>query len=864
MSDHKSTGLWRRAFESEPTRQAREPTALLSATYATFRERASVLTAQIAKALPALTIHDITHLDALWETADLIAGENYPLNPAEAFVFGGAVLLHDSALCFEAYSGGRDGLRKFVEWKDAFVATADRGTEVTIEERQNEADFAAMRLLHASRAEELASVSWIDPDGEALYLIDNLELRKHYGRVIGKIAASHHWSIENVVSRLPDQLNALASMPREWRVDPVKIACLLRCADAAHIDSRRAPDFLRALADTHGISAHHWKAQNWLERVDRDTADPDHHSLVFTSGKAFAEADAPAWWVAYDAICLVDRELRACADLLEKRPQAKESPPFRMRRVTGAASPEMASKTIATNGWSPRAVEIHVSSLERLVSQLGGTKLYGTSQLPIIVLRELIQNARDAVAARRALDAGYEGCIKVILSRDGNDNRISIEDDGIGMSYRVATGALLDFGSSFWASDLARLEFPGLISSGYKSVGEFGIGFYSVFMISRSVSVVSRRFDKGLCDATQLRFPNGVSLRPLISQGAPSNFPYSASTMVCLTLNSDVEDPSSILIRKERKGYDNEIRIPIDQCIAIICAGLDTRVELIKYSERAKVVHTPIRTLDTLEKRKNWLISILGGDSEDPNKEWKIEHAARLRPIVEDNNYLGLAALSTIAVSEYQSEVGSIKSVGGLSGSISLGNVSGYIGCIDYRAATAKRDAATEPVASSDAINAWANEQKTLLPPREKNPNAWVFATYSLADLQCDPSDIFTTYVLIREVAILANLDGLIDFACGPGLAIYRSKRMPHVDLYHERRGFGDIPTFWPVSNSSLLSLEQDERNSFKSNSIISCIERRAKDRGVSILQTCQLGVSKSFLGPVDVLVLRGVSHDNS
>jgi hypothetical protein len=62
-----------------------------------LRERTAVLAAEIDRDLPGLTVHDITHLDALWEMADLIAGPDYPLNPLEAFTLGGAFLLHASA-----------------------------------------------------------------------------------------------------------------------------------------------------------------------------------------------------------------------------------------------------------------------------------------------------------------------------------------------------------------------------------------------------------------------------------------------------------------------------------------------------------------------------------------------------------------------------------------------------------------------------------------------------------------------------------------------------------------------------------------------------------------------------------------------
>jgi hypothetical protein len=96
-----------------------------------FHDHASALTSRIAAAFPNLTVHDVTHLDALWETADLISGDGYPLNPLEAFIFGGAILLHDAALCFEAYDGGREAVRNTLAWKDAFASESTNHPEET-------------------------------------------------------------------------------------------------------------------------------------------------------------------------------------------------------------------------------------------------------------------------------------------------------------------------------------------------------------------------------------------------------------------------------------------------------------------------------------------------------------------------------------------------------------------------------------------------------------------------------------------------------------------------------------------------------------------------------------------------------------
>jgi hypothetical protein len=238
-----------------------------------------------------LTIHDETHLDALWETADLISGHGYPLNPLEGFVFGGAILLHDAALCFEAYEGGKESLRQTLEWKDCYAAEIDRNPLEAESSLSASADFAALRPLHAKQASILGQRAWTTPQGDQIFLIDDYELRTRYGSIIGLVAASHHWSIEDVGSKLRSQVNAPGTFPRVWRVDPVKIACLLRCADATHIDSRRAPDFLYALARRQGLSADHWKAQNWLARADIDQSDPSGTSLLFTSNRDFDEND---------------------------------------------------------------------------------------------------------------------------------------------------------------------------------------------------------------------------------------------------------------------------------------------------------------------------------------------------------------------------------------------------------------------------------------------------------------------------------------------------------------------------------------------------------------------------------------------
>jgi nitrogen fixation/metabolism regulation signal transduction histidine kinase len=83
-----------------------------------------------------------------------------------------------------------------------------------------------------------------------------------------------------------------------------------------------------------------------------------------------------------------------------------------------------------------------------LVRRLGGRELYGDDTS--VPLRELLQNATDAIRARRMLEARGEnwGDVRIRAGRDSYGLWLEIEDNGVGMSTSVLTGAFIDFGTS--------------------------------------------------------------------------------------------------------------------------------------------------------------------------------------------------------------------------------------------------------------------------------------------------------------------------------------------------------------------------------------------------------------------------------
>jgi molecular chaperone HtpG len=116
-----------------------------------------------------------------------------------------------------------------------------------------------------------------------------------------------------------------------------------------------------------------------------------------------------------------------------------------------------------------------------------------------IFLRELAANAADAIDRRRFLAltdpamALPEGA-KIRILPDKQGRSLTIADDGIGMSrdeLASQLGTIARSGTRAFGESLAAAkpeERPSLI-------GQFGVGFYSAFMVAERVEVVSRRPD---------------------------------------------------------------------------------------------------------------------------------------------------------------------------------------------------------------------------------------------------------------------------------------------------------------------------------------------------------------------------------
>ncbi len=137
-----------------------------------------------------------------------------------------------------------------------------------------------------------------------------------------------------------------------------------------------------------------------------------------------------------------------------------------------------------------RGFQAEVSRLLRLVIH----SMYSHQE---IFLRELISNASDAcdrlrfaVLADPALAAGVAG-LEIRIDFDTAARRLAVTDTGIGMTREEAAQHLGTIAKSGTAEFLEQLT--GDLQRDAQLIGQFGIGFYSAFMVAERVVVESRR-----------------------------------------------------------------------------------------------------------------------------------------------------------------------------------------------------------------------------------------------------------------------------------------------------------------------------------------------------------------------------------
>ncbi len=183
----RESGLWKRlALRPE-----------YAQTIVDVRKVAAALGAKVAFSMPEYTDHSVEHMDALWRVAGQILTETElgSLSVSEAFVLGAAFYLHDLGMASTVTTAGKDEIRRTEHYQVALARFTRLNPADTVR-ADSLALREATRELHAGKAMDLAAKPI---PGLDRFLIEDTDFRKRWAFTIGQIAASHHWSMEEVV-----------------------------------------------------------------------------------------------------------------------------------------------------------------------------------------------------------------------------------------------------------------------------------------------------------------------------------------------------------------------------------------------------------------------------------------------------------------------------------------------------------------------------------------------------------------------------------------------------------------------------------------------------------------------------------------
>ncbi|MFI7606912.1 HSP90 family protein [Micromonospora sp. NPDC049366] len=151
--------------------------------------------------------------------------------------------------------------------------------------------------------------------------------------------------------------------------------------------------------------------------------------------------------------------------------------------------------------------------------------LYGS---PRVYVRELLQNAVDAITARRATEPDAPALIRVEPPELTGDGTLRVHDTGIGLTEAQVHELLATIGRSSKRDDLgfSRHEF----------LGQFGIGLLSCFLVADEIRVLTRHGDQ-----PTVRWTGHSDGRYAVEPAAPGEERGEPGTTVTLVPRRDAE-----------------------------------------------------------------------------------------------------------------------------------------------------------------------------------------------------------------------------------------------------------------------------------------------------------------------------------
>lgn len=427
---------------------------------------------------PMYTLHDEVHIcNVLRIMAELLGDQIDRLTRDEAAMLILAACCHDVGMsCSDQEKTelleNTDRLARYLEnhHSEYVKAYAENPNEPRLTDEMLQ---KYLRSIHHERAAELlSSIEW----PEVLWgKVDRDDLIR--------VCRSHGESVSE-----------LTGMENTPAVDICLCAVLLRLADILDFDTSRAP---KAVYDYSGLdrpegSEARVSKEEWQKHMASQGFDflhvPDRkvpYDLPYHAKSSSMQIEQTV----NSYLDWVDRELNECGRLIRRYSE----------RWRDLILPSRIKRTIKAVGYVSGQYHLTMDQ-DQIMELLVGKELYSD---PSVFVRELIQNAIDAVRTREQLDRNLPKDWKPQINiRSWMDEEgyhwFRIEDNGTGMTQDIIENHFLKIGSSYYTSDTFQKEkIRCQADPDYMPISRFGIGILSCFMggeESNQVEVSTKRF----------------------------------------------------------------------------------------------------------------------------------------------------------------------------------------------------------------------------------------------------------------------------------------------------------------------------------------------------------------------------------
>ena len=185
-----------------------------------------------------------------------------------------------------------------------------------------------------------------------------------------------------------------------------------------------------------------------------------------------------------------------------------------------------------------------------------------------IFLREIISNASDAIdkLAYKALtdgDSAFDrSALEITLIPDEEARTLTVRDNGVGMTreeLETNLGTIAKSGSLQFKKDLAAAE--GVQESDLDIIGQFGVGFYSAFMVADKLTVRTRAYGSDEAWQWESSGADGYTITPC------EKAEVGTEIIMSVKADADEEDYSQYLrtatLERLVKKYSDYIHYPI-------------------------------------------------------------------------------------------------------------------------------------------------------------------------------------------------------------------------------------------------------------------------------------------------------------